>query len=210
MHNHNNKKWLQKVYFAKNEKELAASYDAWAKDYDQDVLSFGYKIPAIMAGLIGRYVSPESGIVLDAGTGTGILGEALALMGYQHIVGIDLSPGMLEMARKKGVHQRLLKMTLGGPLDFPEDTFASTVAMGVFTQGHAPPHSFDELIRITKPEGYIIFSVRSDVYLNQGFKEKQDGLENEGKWQLIEKTREFKGLPLGDSELYNRIFVYEV
>ena len=210
MHNHDSTKWLQKVYAAKNEKELAASYDAWAKDYDRDVLSFGYKIPAIMTGLIGRYVSPESGIILDAGTGTGILGESLALMGYHDIVGIDLSQGMLEMARQKEVYQRLLKMTLGEPLDFSENTFASTVAMGVFTQGHAPPHSFDELIRITKPEGYIIFSVRSDVYLNHGFKKKQDALENEGKWQLIEKTEKFKGLPLGDSELHNRIFVYQI
>ncbi|UCD33781.1 MAG: hypothetical protein JSV38_07975, partial [Desulfobacterales bacterium] len=58
--------------------ELAASYDAWAKDYDRDMLSFGYKIPAIMTRLIGRYVSPESGIILDAGTGTGILAESLA------------------------------------------------------------------------------------------------------------------------------------
>ena len=203
-------KWLQKVYDAKDNKELAASYDAWAKDYDRDLLNFGYKIPAIMTGLIGRYVSPGSGAILDAGTGTGILGESLALMGYQHIVGIDLSQGMLEIARKKSVHHRLFRMTLGEPLDFPDDTFESSVAMGVFTQGHAPPDSFDELIRITKPEGYIIFSVRADVYLNQGFKEKQDGLEKEGKWRIIEKTEAFKGLPLGNSKLHNRIFVYQV
>ena len=210
MDDDNQSKWLEKVYGAENEKELAASYDAWAKDYDRDVLGFGYKLPAIMTGLIGRYVAPGNGAILDAGTGTGILGETLALMGYQHIVGIDLSRGMLEMAKKKGVHHRLFRMTLGKRLDFPDDTFESTVAMGVFTQGHAPPDSFDELIRITKPEGYIIFSVRADVYLNQGFKERQDILEKEGKWRIIEKTEAFKGLPLVDSEHHNRIFVYQV
>jgi hypothetical protein len=82
--------------------------------------------------------------------------------------------------------------------------------MGVFTQGHAPPESFDELIRITEPGGHIIFSVRDDVYLNRGFKEKQDILEKEGRWQLVEKTEPFQALPLGDSGIHNRIFVYKV
>ena len=203
-------KWLQKVYSAQNNKELAEGYDAWAKDYDQDVLSFGYKIPAIMTGLIGRYVDINTGPILDAGVGTGILGETLALMGYKDLIGIDLSQGMLEVARKKGIHQDLRRMTLGGPLDFPDNSFATTVSMGVFTQGHAPPESFDELIRITRPDGYIIFSVRADVYLKQGFKEKQDSLEREEKWRLIEITEPFRALPLGDSEIYNRIFVYRV
>lgn len=41
-------KCLEKVYSARNNEELEEGYDAWAKDYDLDVLSFGYKIPAIM------------------------------------------------------------------------------------------------------------------------------------------------------------------
>lgn len=131
-------------------------------------------------------------------------------MGYKDLVGIDLSQGMLEVARKKGIHQSLRRMALGEPLDFSDNSFATTVSMGVFTESHAPAKSFDELIRITKPNGFIIFSVRADVYLNQGFKEKQDSLEKEGKWQLIEKTEPFQALPLGNSEIYNRIFEYRV
>ena len=203
-------KWLQNVYAARNDEELAESYDAWAEDYDQDVLSFGYKIPAIMTGLIGRYIAPDSGKMLDAGAGTGILGEALVTLGNKNLVGIDLSQGMLEVAHIKGVYQSLHQMILGEHLDFPDNSFATTLSMGVFTQGHAPPESFDELIRITEPGGYIIFSVRDDVYLNQGFKEKQDILEKEGRWRLIEKTEPFQALPLGDSEIHNRIFVYRV
>ena len=51
-------KWLERVYSARNNKELAKGYAEWAENYDQDVLSFGYKIPAIMTGLIGRYITP--------------------------------------------------------------------------------------------------------------------------------------------------------
>jgi predicted TPR repeat methyltransferase len=203
-------KWLKKVYSARNMEELAESYDAWAEDYEQDVLSFGYKIPAIMTGLIGRYLPSDTGPILDAGVGTGILDENLAMMGYKNLVGIDLSQGMLQVALKKGIYQSLLQMTLGQKLDFVDNAFAATVSMGVFTEGHAPAESFDELIRITKPDGYIIFSVREDVYLNQGFKKKQDSLEKEGKWRLVEQTDPFQALPLGDSEIHNRIFVYRV
>jgi predicted TPR repeat methyltransferase len=200
--------WLDKVYSARNNTELAEGYDAWAQDYEQDVLSFGYKIPAIMSGLIGRYLPSGTGRILDAGAGTGILGENLFVMGYKDLVGIDLSAGMLEVARKKGVYRNLLQMTLGQKLDFADNAFAATVSMGVFTKGHAPAESFDELIRITEPRGYIIFSVRADVYLNQGFKKKQDSLKKEGKWRLVEQTEPFQALPLGNSKIYNRVFVY--
>ena len=203
-------KWLEKVYSARDNKELAKSYDEWAEDYDLDLLSFGYKIPAVITGLTGRYITTENGKILDAGAGTGILGESLALMGYNNIIGIDISKGMMEIARKKGVYRSLHMMTLGETIDFPDDTFIGAIAMGVFTQGHAPPESFDELIRVIRSNGCVIFSVRNDVYLNQGFKEKQDALETEGKWQLLEKTDAFQALPQGDSTLFNRVFVYNI
>ena len=161
-----------------------------------------------MSGLIGRYLPSGTGRILDAGAGTGILGENLFVMGYKDLVGIDLSAGMLEVARKKGVYRNLLQMTLGQKLDFADNSFAATVSMGVFTEGHAPSESFDELIRITEPRGYIIFSVRADVYLNQGFKKKQDSLKKERKWRLVEQTEPFQALPLENSKIYNLIFVY--
>jgi predicted TPR repeat methyltransferase len=201
---------LKRVYGSRNNEELMEGYDAWAEEYDRDVLSFGYKIPAIMTGIIGRYVVSNNGTILDAGAGTGILGEALIVLGYKNLVGMDLSSGMLEVARKKGVYQSLRRMALGEILDFPDNTFASTVSMGVFTEGHAHPDSFDELIRITMPGGHIIFSVRADVYLNLGFREKQDILEREGKWRLAEMTEKFQAMPLEDSQIFNRVFAYRV
>ena len=42
------------------------------------------------------------------------------------------------------------------------------------------------------------------------FYHKQDILEKEGRWRLIEKTEPFQALPLGDSGIHNRIFVYKV
>ncbi len=195
---------------AQSTQEVAEIYDNWAEDYERRILSYGYATPAVTAWFFGRYVRPEDGAVLDAGAGTGIMGQVLAPHGYHDVVGIDISRNMLELARKKGVYKDLRQMELGGPLDLPTDAFAAVVSTGVFAAGHAPPESFDELIRVTKPGGYVIFSVRVDVYVDGGFKEKQEALEREQRWQLIEVTEPFSHVRYEDPELKVQIFAYRV
>jgi predicted TPR repeat methyltransferase len=202
--------WLEKVYTARDMQELADGYDAWAEDYDNDLMSFGYKIPAVTSGFIGRYVPSGSRPLLDAGAGTGIMGETLSLLGFDSIVAIDLSNGMLEQARKKNVYSELHQMTLGEPLDFPDNTFAATIATGVFTTGHAPASAFEELIRVTRSGGHIIFSVRADAYLEMGYKDRQAELEQAGRWRLVEITAPFQSLPLGEPDVRNQTLVCQV
>ena len=201
---------LQSAFGAKSSQESGELYDSWAEDYERNVASWGYTTPAVAAGLFGRYVRPEDGTVLDAGAGTGITGEILALLGYKDIVGIDVSPKMLELARRKGAYRELREMELGGQLDLPSDAFSAVVSTGVFTAGHAPPESFDDLIRVTKPGGHMIFSVRTDVYKDSGFKEKQEALEREGRWQLVEVSEPFSPLRYEDPELKAQVFAYQV
>ena len=201
---------LQSAYAAKDGQEAAELYDSWAEDYERRVSSWGYITPAVVAWFLGRYVTPEDGTVLDAGAGTGLMGLVLAPLGYRDLLGIDVSRDMLEYAREKGVYRDLRQMELGGRLDLPSDTFAVVVAAGVFAAGHAPPESFEDLIRVTKPGGYVIFSVRTDVYLEGGFKEKQEALQREGRWQLVETSEPFAHLRFEDPELKVQVFAYRV
>ena len=201
---------LQSAYAAKDGQEAAELYDSWAEDYERRVSSWGYITPAVVAWFLGRYVTPEDGTVLDAGAGTGLMGLVLAPLGYRDLIGIDVSRDMLEYAREKGVYRDLRQMELGGRLDLPSDAFAVVVAAGVFAAGHAPPESFEDLIRVTKPGGYVIFSVRTDVYLEGGFKEKQEALQREGRWQLVETSEPFAHLRFEDPELKVQVFAYRV
>jgi predicted TPR repeat methyltransferase len=201
---------LQSTYNAKDSQEIEEIYDNWAEDYDQSVLSYGYATPAVTAGFFGRYVEPNDGTVLDAGAGTGMMGEILVPLGYHDLIGIDISQEMLELARKKGVYKQLRQMELGGPLDLPTDAFAAVVSTGVFAAGHAPPESFEELIRTTRPGGHVIFSVRTDVYVEAGFEDKQEALEREGRWRLVEMTEPFSHLRFEDPELKVQVFAYRV
>jgi len=96
------KERLNWIYSASGTQDLEQRYDLWAKEYDEDVAGYGYKIPGVLAGFLGRYLKTDNGSILDAGAGTGIMGEVMSLLGYQNLVAIDLSEGMLAVAKQKG------------------------------------------------------------------------------------------------------------
>ena len=196
------------VYASTNNQELEERYDQWAEDYDKDLEEdFAWNAPQAAVKVFAKLV-PESAKILDAGAGTGLVGEALASLGYRDLVAMDLSQGMLRKARGKNVYSEFHQMVLGETLGFDSDRFDGVISVGVFTLGHAPASAFDELIRVTKPGGYMVFSLRTDVYEAGGFKEKQDSLEAEGRWRLVEVGERFQPLPKGEPEVYHRIWAY--
>jgi ubiquinone/menaquinone biosynthesis C-methylase UbiE len=100
-------------------------------------------------------VSPPRRI-LDLGTGTGVVAKALAkLYPEAAVVGIDLSQGMIEEAR------RTLEPELAGRVDFevgdasalacPDASFDLVVLSNMIP-------FFDELARVVKPEGTLVLS----------------------------------------------------
>jgi len=201
---------VQWIYSSQDNKELAERYDQWAREYDADLNEeFGWLGPQRAVDFFSRYV-PKDARVLDAGAGTGLVGKLLSEQGYGDLVAMDLSEGMLEEARKKNAYREFRQMVMGEPLGYETDSFDGVVSVGVLTVGHAPASSFDELVRITRPGGHIVFSLRPDVYRDSGFKEKQDALEAAGKWKLVEASKEFQPLPKGEPEVYHQVWVYRV
>ena len=201
---------VQWVYSSQNNQELAERYDEWAKEYDTDLAQdFEWLSPQRAAEAFAQHV-PKDARVLDAGAGTGLVGVLLDRLGYKQMVAIDLSQGMLEEARKKNVYSEFRQMVLGETLDFPSDSLDAVISVGVMTVGHAPAGSFDELVRVTRPGGHIVFTLRPDVHRNDGFKEKQDSLEAARKWELVETSEEFQPLPKGEPEVYHQVWVYRV
>jgi len=202
---------VQWIYSSKDNQELSERYDQWAKDYDVDLEEeFGWLGPQRAVEFLMRHVPDKEARILDAGAGTGLVGVFLSRQGYQDLAAMDLSKGMLEEARKKNAYREFRQMVMGEPLDYATDSFDAIVSVGVLTVGHAPASSLEELVRITRPGGYIVFSLRPDVYRDSGFKEKQDALEAEGKWKLTEVSEEFQPLPKGEPDVYHQVWVYQV
>lgn len=198
---------VEAVFLTTNEQELAEQYDKWAASYESDL--GGHAGPAEAVEQCCIYV-PRSARILDAGCGTGLVGGLLAEQGYSNLEGLDLSPGMLQEARKKNCYNALYQQALGEPLDFPDACFDAIVIIGVFVMAHARSHSFDELIRITKPGGHIIFTLRPEFYVNTDFKAKMDALAAAGRWSQIKVTEPFHGRFKAHPEVNLQVWVYAV
>jgi len=193
----------------KSREELEGRYDEWASTYDKDLLGdWEYKLPAAIGDLFIKYVKDRDARILDAGAGTGLGGQYIGNNGYNNIYGIDMSEGMLDEARQKGVYQKLERMVLGEELDFPDDHFDAVLSVG--TIGHAPPESFDGLIRVTQPSGFIVFSLRTNFYDEPRFNEKMRSLEETGKWRPVERTEPVPGLPGESPDIHYYGFAYQV
>ena len=201
---------VSRSYGVRNLEEQQAAYDQWAEAYEPDLCAMGYRIPTILSTVFTHFVSPGAVPILDAGCGGGIQAEAIAMLGYGPITGIDLSQGMLTIAREKGFYAELRQMTLGDHLDFADNSFAAVLSSGTITPKHAPAHSFNELIRVARSEARIVFSLRDDPAQEPAYPEAVERLEKEGAWQPVFQTPSFRGMPYGEPDVTHRVHVYQV
>jgi predicted TPR repeat methyltransferase len=193
-------KRIDSVYHSASRQELAKTYDEWASDYDADMQSTGYIHPAVIVGLVARYIKNPAAAILDAGVGTGNLGQLLTIFNYSNLHGVDMSEGMLAKARGRSVYTSLHHGILGEALDFKTASMDCIISTGTFTTGHAPASAFDELVRIVKPAGYVIFTVGTVVWEEAGFAAKLATLENDGHVIQVETTPVYHPMPLSKTE----------
>jgi len=138
-----------------DEDAVKVAYRRWAPVYDH---TFG------RVSMEGRrhaveVINTRSGSVLEVGVGTGL---ALANYGrHLKVVGIDLSPDMLDRARERVEEEGLDHVTGlhemdAGDLKFPDNSFDTVAAMFVMTVVPEPERVMRELARVTKPGGEVL------------------------------------------------------
>ncbi|MCX7889974.1 MAG: class I SAM-dependent methyltransferase [Rhodobacteraceae bacterium] len=159
---------LGAVYGASDAEEIARSYDAWAETYEADMAKAGYRHPAICLALLARHLPRGAGPILDAGCGTGLLGDWLGPLGLGPVDGLDLSAGMLAVAARKGCYRQLHRLALGSALPFADGAYGGIVSAGVFTTGHVGAEALGELGRICRAGGALVVTVKSPIW-NDGF-----------------------------------------
>ena len=101
----------------------------------------------------------DGGSVLEVGVGTGK--NLPYYPASMHITGIDLTPGMLEQARRKtkafGFDSRVdLQLGDAQALDFPDNSFDSALATFVFCSVPDPVLSLREMKRVVRPGGKVL------------------------------------------------------
>src|SRR5215469_10713126 len=138
-----------------DEDAIKSAYRRWAPVYDR---TFG-RVAAEGRKHSVEIINQRKGRVLEVGVGTGLSLPAYAR--HLEIVGIDLSPEMLEKARERVAAERLphvagLYEMDASDLKFPAASFDTVVAMYVMTVVPDPEKVMRELARVCRPGGEVI------------------------------------------------------
>ena len=88
-----NQSKVQWVYSSRDNQEMKEHYDEWAKGYTNDLaVVFLYLASERAAWVFASHV-PRHALVLDAGAGTGLVGEAFLGLDYNQLYLAWNSPG---------------------------------------------------------------------------------------------------------------------
>ncbi len=196
------------TYDACNTEQLNTAYKQWAQDYDRDtVQGMGYVGPVHACRMLDTYLESPKSRILDAGCGTGLVGEILCDHGYNAVEAMDVSPDMLRVAEEKACYDNVFEDDLSKRLKASDNTYDASICVGTFTYAHVGPEGFDELVRITKPGGYVCFTIRDGAYQEYGYRDKLRNLELDGLWKLQElATLDY----LTKENVTAKFFLYEV
>ncbi|MGE4504906.1 MAG: class I SAM-dependent methyltransferase [Desulfovibrionaceae bacterium] len=173
------------TYEAKTLEELDNAYRQWAPRYDHDtVQGMGYVAPEAAAAMLDQHLDSREASVLDAGCGTGLVGLALSRLGYANIHAMDYSEHMLGQAKSKRVYGDIFQADMSLPLEIEDDSYDAAICVGTFTYAHVGPEAFKELVRVTRPGGYVAFTIRDGAYQEYDYRTGMIDLEAERKWEL--------------------------
>jgi trans-aconitate methyltransferase len=140
---------------------VQAAFDRFGPEYHRAIVATG--VPARAAAALRPHLTAEAQGI-DLGCGSGVLGLALIAQGLQMpLDGVDLSPGMLELARASGCYRQLHRANLllpqetaglPGPYDF-------VITMGLI--GDYVPYylGLPYSVSLLKPSGLLAFAVES-------------------------------------------------
>jgi len=148
-----------------DQNSIIKSYKRVSSFYD---LTFGQVFRPGQKAIIKKMDCIESDNVLEIGIGTGS-----SLQYYPKetkVVGIDISPDMLEVAKKRivkdKIHNKHILLMNGERLSFPDNSFDKVVGMYVVSVTQNPQVLVEEMKRVCKNDG--------DIYIVNHFSTEQD------------------------------------
>jgi ubiquinone/menaquinone biosynthesis C-methylase UbiE len=129
-------------------------YDAFAEGYDERRGGGYHKLIDDQAAELVRRVG-TSGELLDVGCGTGLILERVTRFA-RHARGVDLSPGMLDRARARGLD---VSEADAATLPFDDATFDVAYSFKVLSHVGDLRACLREMARVVRPGGHLVFDV---------------------------------------------------
>jgi predicted TPR repeat methyltransferase len=158
---------LARLGAAGTPRETATAYvrdlfDDYASRFDQAlVVGLGYQAPGLIAAALRTTVGTRTfDRCLDLGCGTGLM--AAELDGVGAIDGVDLSAGMIDQARAKGLYRSLEVAEAHDAMRVRDAaSYDLVTAADVFCYFGDLAPAFSEVARLLMPDGIFAFSVES-------------------------------------------------
>jgi len=158
--------------------QVTKMFDTISDNYDglNRVISFGIDVKW-RKRVVNLLKAKNPKTILDIATGTGDLAINLMQTGAEKIIGLDISPGMLEVGRKKVQKKKMadtIEMVVGDSEDLPfeANSFdAVTVAFGV-RNFETLEKGLLEIHRVLRPKGTFVVletSVPTKALFKQGY-----------------------------------------
>ncbi len=155
-------------------------YDDWAGTYDTEhAQKTGYVYPDAVACRFLELAGPEDSPVADLGCGTGLAGLAFADLELA-IDGFDVSQGMLDQARAKGVYRHLRQADLTNGRNMPRGEYRGLISCGTFTVGHLGPDDLRKSLVMAREGALCVIGVNAKHFDEGRFSELLDGLASDG------------------------------
>ena len=181
--------YLAQARASLNTQDCMTLYDKWAATYNEEVQdeAQNYVAPAQVAQVAlkssNNLVKSQ---ILDAGCGTGLVGQALAMTGAKAIDGLDLSPAMLTVAKQTLAYRSLAQADLTRQIEKADETYDIVTCIGTFTLGHVGPEpALRELVRVTRRSGIVIATILEEVWVSGGFKAEVEKLKGENLVKVV-------------------------
>ena len=160
---------LDDAYSLKTPADNVALYRNWAETYDTEFArDRGYQYPQQIADIYSRHSCANDVPVLDVGSGTGLVASTMrehhAIDSQLTIDGVDISPEMLEVSKKKNLYRQLFERDLTQSIELPKDHYGAVVSAGTFTHGHVGPEALKKLLPLCCSTALFVIGINGTAF----------------------------------------------
>lgn len=142
--------------------------------------------------------------MLDIGSGTGVVGQALQEAGFEDLHALDVSTNFLDAVRERGFYREHHNFFLGRGIDqFPAELkgiYDVITASGVWMPGHMPNVAIDDAHVALKAGGVLVTAMRMTMWeygVFEAYREKFEQMVNDGYFEIIKKDTFYRGVENG-------------
>ena len=156
-------------------------FDSFANSFDEALNLLHYRAPRLIAAKVEQNYPevPCERVVLDAGCGTGFVGELLKPFASS-LIGVDLSQRMLVKAKQKRVYDELVESELTAFLSAATSVYDLITCVDTFIYFGELNDVLEAAYGALKPGGGLYFTLEK---CESGNEERGYGMEYHGRYQ---------------------------